>query len=153
MELEKTLKELSDLRSQKKTAIDTSQIMILEIKKDNENLLRVIEEKNNQIELFKKDVQDRDFAIEKLKDKLIESSKLQNKIKLLEGKYATDLSSVKASQFKEVKQRKKEEQVHTKLLALNQFKDEKIQYLQNEIRSFRDRVASEHEVQSETMKI
>lgn len=58
--------------------------------------MKVIENKNGQIELFKKDIQDRDIAIEKLKEKLVDSSKLQSKVKLLENKYVSDVNHIKA---------------------------------------------------------
>ena len=56
MELEKTVKELTDFKVQKKQAMDTSQVIILEIKNDNEKLLKVIDDKNGQLELYKKDI-------------------------------------------------------------------------------------------------
>ena len=80
--------------------MDTSQVIILEIKNDNEKLLKVIDDKNGQIELFKKDIQDRDIQIEKLKEKLVDTSKLQQKVKLLENKYATDINHIKAVTMK-----------------------------------------------------
>lgn len=49
----------------------------------------------------KKDLQDRDIQIEKLKEKLIDTSKLEQKIRLLESKYVHDLNSIKAQSQQE----------------------------------------------------
>ncbi|CDW77068.1 UNKNOWN [Stylonychia lemnae] len=153
MELEKTVKELTDFKAQKKQAMDTSQVIILEIKNDNEKLLKVIDDKNGQIELFKKDIQDRDIQIEKLKEKLVDTSKLQQKVKLLENKYATDINHIKAISMKENVDKKKGEGEHTKLLALNNVKDERILFLENEIKSFRDKVSTDRQTQNQVSKL
>jgi hypothetical protein len=58
-------------------------------------MLRVIEDKNRDIELYKRDIQDHVIALEKLKEKLIDSSKLQQKVKLLENKYVNDINTIK----------------------------------------------------------
>eukprot|EP00347_Sterkiella_histriomuscorum_P003572 403363774 len=153
MELEKTLKELSDIRQSKKQALDTSHVIIQEIKLDNERLLKVIEDIRDQIEIQKKDLQDRDIHIEKLKEKLIDSSKLQQKVKLLENKYVSDINHIKVQNFKEVQDKKKGDSEHSKLMALNNVKDERIQFLENEIKSFRDRITSDRSSQMQVSKL
>ena len=50
--------------------------------------------------------------------------------------------------MKQTEDKKKGEGEHTKLLALNNVKDEKIQFLENEIRSFRDRVSTDRSSQN-----
>ena len=60
MELDRAIKELNDYKTQKRFALDTSQAIIQvlfnisnlqEIKKDNERLIQVIDDKNGDIEL------------------------------------------------------------------------------------------------------
>jgi hypothetical protein len=45
-------------------------------------------------------------------------------------------------------EKKKEGSVTTKLVALNNVKDDKISFLENEVRSFRDRVLTERQVRN-----
>ena len=70
--------------------------------------MKVIEDKNGEIELQKKDIQDRDVTITQLKEKLVESSKLQHKIKLLEAKYVADVNQIKVEKDREFEGKKKE---------------------------------------------
>lgn len=58
----------------------------------------------------------------------------------------TDLNHIKVVKNKEIVDIKKEGEVTTKLLAQNQVQDEKIQFLEYEVKSFREKVTVERQV-------
>lgn len=71
---------------------------------------------------------------------------MQQRIKILEMKYTSDMNQVKAKSLKDDQDKNKELQMQGKLLAMNQVKDEKIEYLENHVRSIQDRLSTERRV-------
>ena len=108
IEIERVVRENVDLRSQKQKIIDTTKAIIDEIKSSNDNLMNLLNDKQTEVDYLKKDVTDRNLLINKLKEKVSEFQKLEEKMKMLEHKYIMDLGVVKVNHEKEVKSLNKE---------------------------------------------
>lgn len=108
IEIERVVRENVDLRNQKQKIIDTTKAIIDEIKFSNDNLMNLLNDKQTEVDYLKKDVTDRNLLINKLKEKVSEFQKLEEKMKMLEHKYIMDLGIVKVNHDKEVKVLNKE---------------------------------------------
>ena len=73
IEIERTVKENVDLKTQKQKIIDTTKEIIESIKESNDGLVKMVEEKQTEIDNVRRDLADRNMTINKLKEKLTES--------------------------------------------------------------------------------
>jgi primosomal protein N'' len=79
----------------------------------------VINDKNFEIELLQKDVNNNELQLMKFKDKVVEQSKLQEKLKLIEQKYVQDINLAKNKINKDEDEKNKEGKKNVKLMSIN----------------------------------
>ena len=111
-----------------------SEIVIQELKSDNEQLKRVIDEKSMKVEQLKKVLHERDLMIEKLKDKLVENQRLHEQIQTLEAKYNRRNSQLLQRMEQREEEKKKDEQLHLRLVSVKLINEDK--FIGNNFKSF-----------------
>eukprot|EP00347_Sterkiella_histriomuscorum_P001081 403373401 len=139
-EIERMVKENLEINKQKQKIIETTKTIIDDIKASNDNLMEMLNLKQNEIDSLKKDLADRNIQVTKLKEKVSEHQKLQEKLRIVEHKYVMDITSEKQSHEKELKSMNQEIRNKFKYAVQVAQYEEKIKFLEQEMLSYKEKI-------------
>ena len=72
IEIERMVRENAEVSRQKQKIIDTTKVIIDDIKASNDNLMDMLNGKQSEVDALKKDLADRNMQMSKLKEKVSE---------------------------------------------------------------------------------
>jgi hypothetical protein len=103
IENERTVKENVDMNNHKQRIVDSTKEIIEDIKSSNDNLVKMLEDKQTECDNIRQDLTEKNMHVSKLKEKVIEMQKLEQKYKMLENKYVYDMGQSKLNHDKHSK--------------------------------------------------
>jgi len=87
---------------------DTAKLAIREVKLENEKINHLFRDKEAEIDALRIRLGEREIESNKLKQDITESTKIEQKVKLLENKYVIEICNLKRQHKRDMNQKEEE---------------------------------------------